>query len=148
MSRTSERKRQTGGEICVGSEAEKDGLTERQRAWGVDGGGGGRWRATCCETSKSKLSPTLFDLSPPTNPIIILLSQCVVCLNHFLVKKKKSALEENEILWKKERTGRGQNLASDRVSHLSRPGLLFCPIFPRSISFYLSSSDGGKEKMP
>lgn len=63
-------------------------------------------------------------------------------------EKEKSAFEENEILWKKERTGRGQNLVSDSVSHLSRPGLLFHSIFPRSISFYLSSSDGGKEKMP
>lgn len=56
-----------------------------------EGGWGrrGRWRATCCETSKSNLSPTLFDLSPSTKPIIILLSQCVVCLKHFLVKKKK-----------------------------------------------------------
>lgn len=147
MSRTSERKRQTEGEICVGSKTEKDGLTERQRAWGWTGkeGGGGGYLLRNFKVQAVTYIIWPFTSHKPLHHIIVL----VCCTSQTLSgEKEKGAFEENEILWTKERTGRGQNLVSDSVSHLYRPGLLFCSIFPRSISFYLSSSDGGKEKMP
>lgn len=57
--------------MCV-EQRERKRQTDRERRQGREPEGGwgrrGRRKATCCETSKSKLSPTLFDLSPPHKP--------------------------------------------------------------------------------
>lgn len=58
--------------------------TEQLKSLRDDQKSGRRW-ATCCETSKSRLSPTLFDLSPLRNPIMLLFQSQLLSVN-----KKKS----------------------------------------------------------
>lgn len=126
-----------GREIC-------ERVRRLDREWGRDrepeGGWGGRrrWSATCCETSKSKLSPTLYDLSPPTNPIILLLFQSVMFLDQFWSKIKlyqgwrldlrEDGKRTGVRLWRCASCFYGFTFLYLSLS-LSQPGLLFYSIF-------------------
>lgn len=72
---------------CVCMEVGWDGVGQSE-SLRDDRKSGRRW-ATCCETSKSRLSPTLFDLSPLRNSIMLLFQSQLLSVNKKNVTKQK-----------------------------------------------------------